>query len=63
MNQKVKNFDLNNTEGPVEEMHSIGMQSFTFMLPGTDGHVTIGWSLSNDKFRQYLTEGYFLGKH
>ena len=59
MNEKVKNFDLKNTEDPIEEMHSIGMQSFTLVLPGTDGHVTIGWLLSNYKFRQNLTEGYF----
>ena len=59
MNEEVKNFDSNNKNDPAEEMHNIGMQSFTFMLPCIDDHVTIGWSLSNEKFRKYLTKGSF----
>ena len=59
MNEETKHKNGESLSRIAEEAEEIQMHSITLDLPGFEGLVTVGWSFSNSKYQEYLTEGGF----
>ena len=59
MSEEDKKYDEITDNATDEQAPQLPTQSFTLVLPCIDDTITVGWSVSNNKFQSYLMEGGF----
>ena len=59
MSEEDRNYDEITDNATDEQAPQLPNQSFTLVLPCIDDTITVGWSVSNNKFQRHLMEGGF----